>query len=121
MTDWTELSAGAALASHQLVGWMFWDPVAIEKYAALGVPNGFGFYVASRGAPLLPAGHQAVTAAFATINAEFIRICVEPALAHTTRSHLRRTQRCGWRGTAPIRARDLRRTRITFGAIVGCR
>lgn len=84
MTDWTDLSEQAALASHRLVGWMFWDPIAIEKYAALGVPDGFGYYIASRGAPLLAAGHQAVTAAFATINPEYIRACVELALVHTT-------------------------------------
>ncbi len=84
MTDWVELSEQAALASHRLVGWMFWDPGAIERYTALGVPDGFGFYVASRGAPLLPAGHQAVAAAFATIHPGFVQMCVETALAHTT-------------------------------------
>ena len=84
MTDWIELSERAALASHRLVGWMFWDPVAVEKYAALGVPDGFGYYIASRGAPLLAAGHQAVAAAFATISPDFIRVCVESALEHTT-------------------------------------
>jgi hypothetical protein len=63
---------------------MYWDPVAIERYTALGIDNGFGFYVNSRAAPLLPAGHQAVAASFATINAEFIRVCVETAMAVTT-------------------------------------
>jgi hypothetical protein len=84
MTDWIELSERAALASHRLVGWMFWDPVAIEKFTALGVPDEFAFYIASRGAPLLAAGHQAVTAAFATISPAFIELCVERALEHTT-------------------------------------
>jgi hypothetical protein len=82
--DWTTLSGRAAFASHQLVGWTYWDPVAIERYTALGVPDGVGFYVASRAAPLLPAGHQAVTAAFGTIHAGFIEACVSTALAHTT-------------------------------------
>jgi hypothetical protein len=66
------------------VGWTYWDPVAIERYTALGVPGGVGFYVASRAAPLLPAGHQAVTAAFGTIHAGFVAACVTTALAHTT-------------------------------------
>ena len=26
MTDWRSLTADAALASHQLIGWIFWDP-----------------------------------------------------------------------------------------------
>lgn len=78
------LSARAALASHRLVGWTYWDPVAIERYTALGVPNGFGFYVCSRSAPLLPAGHEVVTAAFATVHPGFVEACVEVALTHTT-------------------------------------
>jgi hypothetical protein len=82
--DWIDLSARAAFASHRLVGWIFWDPVAIEKYTALGVPDGFGYYVNSRAAPLLPAGHQAVTAAYYTIHPVFIQVCVERALEHTT-------------------------------------
>lgn len=82
--DWVESSAQAALASHRLVGWMFWDPYGIERYTELGVPDGFGWYITSRGAPLLAAGHQAVTAAFATISPAFIEVCVTHALAHTT-------------------------------------
>lgn len=84
MTDWTGLSARAALASHRLIGWMYWDPVAIERYTSLGVDNGFGFYVNSRAAPLLPAGHQAVAASFATIHPAFIEACVDTAMAVTT-------------------------------------
>lgn len=48
------------------------------------MPSGFGYYINSRGAPLLPAGHQAVAAAFATINPLFVQLCVEAALEHTT-------------------------------------
>lgn len=82
--DWADVSAQAALASHRLVGWMFWDPEGIDRYTALGVPDGFGWYIASRGAPLLAAGHEAVSAAFATISPVFIEMCVTHALAHTT-------------------------------------
>jgi hypothetical protein len=52
MTDWTELTARASFASHRLIGWIYWDPRAIELYTALGVPNGLGYYAASRAAPL---------------------------------------------------------------------
>ena len=83
-TDWTALGARAAFASHRLIGWIYWDPVAIERYAALGIPDGAGYYIASRGAPLAPAGHQAVTAAFSTIHPGFIEICIELAAQHTT-------------------------------------
>ena len=55
MTDWESLSARASLASHRLIGWIYWDPGAIDRYTALGVPDGFGYYIASRGAPLAPA------------------------------------------------------------------
>jgi hypothetical protein len=84
MTDWTTLSARAAFASHRLIGWIYWDPVAIGRYTALGVPDGFGYYIASRGAPLAPAGHQAVAAAFYSIHPGFIELCLTTAAQHTT-------------------------------------
>lgn len=52
MTDWTELSARAGTACHDLVGWLMWDPDAIARYEALGVPNGAGWIQAWRLAPL---------------------------------------------------------------------
>src|SRR3954449_9536670 len=73
VADWGELSARASMASHRLIGWIYWDPVAIERYTALGVEDGFGYYIASRGAPLAPAGHQAVSAAFYSILPAFIQ------------------------------------------------
>lgn len=84
VTDWRSLSARASMASHRLIGWMYWDPTAIERYMALGVPNGMGYYVATRGAPLAPAGHQAVAAAFYSIHPGFIQLCIETAAQHTT-------------------------------------
>ena len=36
MTDWLTLTARAAMVSHRLVGWIYWDPVGIEKYGELG-------------------------------------------------------------------------------------
>jgi len=81
--DWLDLTQRAAFASHRLVGWIYWDPDAIKAYGDLGIPNGLGYYVTSRAAPLLPAGHQAVTAAFFSIHPAFIRLAVELAAQHT--------------------------------------
>jgi len=79
MTDWTDLSARASFASHRLIGWIYWDPVAIDAYTALGIEGGFGYYVASRAAPLAVAGHQAVTAAFFSIHPAFIEASLAAA------------------------------------------
>ena len=57
MTDWTALAQRASRASHDLVGWIFWDQRAIDNYAALGVPDGAGYYVATRLGPVAGAGH----------------------------------------------------------------
>ena len=83
-TDWIEVSRRAALASHRLIGWIFWDPTAIANYAALGVPDGRGYYIASRAAPLAAAGHQAVTAAFGSIHPDFVRFALDLCAQHTT-------------------------------------
>jgi hypothetical protein len=54
------------------IGWIFWDPGAIARYGALGVPGPLG-YIASRAAPLAPAGPDAVAAAFGSISPAVIR------------------------------------------------
>ena len=46
--DWLDLTRREGVASHRLVGWIYWDPVAIENYAALG-PDPFTYYIATRG------------------------------------------------------------------------
>lgn len=84
MTDWSALSARASKASHRLIGWIYWDPDAIAAYAALGVAEGTGWYIASRGAPLAPAGHQSVAAAFYSIHPGFIEGALALAGAATT-------------------------------------
>lgn len=83
-TDWTELSRRGGKASHRLVGWIYWDPPAVEAYAALGVPDGIGYYIASRGAPLAAAGSEAVTAAFYSIHADFVAVSLDLCRQHTT-------------------------------------
>lgn len=75
-TDWTALSARASFASHRLVGWIYWDPDAVAGCAALGLPEPGVYYLASRGAPLAPAGHQAVAAAFYSISPVFIELAL---------------------------------------------
>lgn len=84
MTDWTDLSARASVAVHQLVAWIFWDPDGVEGLAAKGMPEGHGYYVLTRAAPLLPAGPKAVAAAFYSINPVFIEAVVTQFAEHAT-------------------------------------
>lgn len=84
MTDWLDLTRRAAFASHRLVGWIYWDPPAIAAYAALGVPDGLGYYIATRGASLGAVGNGAVTAAFGSIHPDFVELSLDQCRAHTT-------------------------------------
>ena len=84
MTYWTELSAEAAFASHRLIGWIYWDPVAIKAYEDLGIENGLGYYVATRGASLGNGGNAAVTAAFYSIHPDFVAMSLDLCRAATT-------------------------------------
>jgi hypothetical protein len=83
LDDWVILNAQISFAVHRLIGWIFWDPIGIARYEALGVPGGMGYYIATRGAPLAPAGVQAVTAAFGSIHPDFVKFSIETAAAHT--------------------------------------
>lgn len=87
MTDWMDLTRRASFASHRLLGWIFWDPRAKENLAALGVPDGLGHYIVNRGAPLAPAGAEAVFAAFYTIKREFVRFAIDHAAPHVSDWH----------------------------------
>jgi hypothetical protein len=82
--DWTALSARASFASHRLIGWIYWDPEALANYAALGIDSGGVSYIVSRGAPLAPAGSQAVAAAYYSISPAFIAAAMDIAEAVTT-------------------------------------
>lgn len=82
--DWIQLSRRAGKASHRLIGWIYWDPPAIEAYAALGVPDGLGYYIATRGAPLGAAGNDVVTAAFYSIHPGFVAVSLDLCRTHTT-------------------------------------
>lgn len=82
--EWREISRRAALASHRLIGWIFWDPVGIANYAAAGVPDGLGYYIATRAAPLAAAGPEVVTATFGSIHPDFVAFSLAHCQAHTT-------------------------------------
>ncbi|KQW52777.1 hypothetical protein ASC77_00185 [Nocardioides sp. Root1257] len=84
MTDWTELSARAAFESHRLVGWIFWDPTAEAESAELGLDVPGTYYIVSRAAPLAPAGHQAVSAAFYSISPFYIELSLALARERTS-------------------------------------
>ncbi len=83
-TDWLDLSRRAAFESHRLIGWVFWDPTAIAAYERRGVPDGTGYYIASRAAPLAGAGTQAVIAAFYSIHPQFIATCLDLCRDHAS-------------------------------------
>jgi hypothetical protein len=82
--EWRDLSRRAALQSHRLIGWIYWDPQAIANYAALGVPDGIGYYIATRGATLGHAGNDVVTAAFYSIHPDFVAFGLDQCRAATT-------------------------------------
>ena len=82
--EWRDLSGRAALQSHRLIGWIYWDPPAIQNYAALGVPNGLGYYIATRGATLGAAGNDVVTAAFYSIHPDWVAFGLDQCRAATT-------------------------------------
>ncbi|MGB1381195.1 MAG: helix-turn-helix domain-containing protein, partial [Ilumatobacteraceae bacterium] len=84
MTDWRSLSARAAFASHRLIGWIYWDPGGLERYAALGVPNSAGYYVTTRAGALGRAGAEVVTAAYGSIHPKFIEASYSLLAGHGT-------------------------------------
>lgn len=82
--EWLDLSRRSAMASHRLIGWIYWDPTAVANYAALGVPEGIGYYIATRGASLGDAGDDVVIAAFYSIHPDFVRFGLDQCRQHTT-------------------------------------
>ncbi|HJQ43393.1 MAG TPA: hypothetical protein VJ831_09935, partial [Jatrophihabitantaceae bacterium] len=71
--DWIEITRRNARSVQTTIGWIYWDPGAVARYEALGFPGPLG-YIASRGAPLAPAGADAVIAAFGSISPFGIRM-----------------------------------------------
>ena len=83
-TDWRVLSRRAAFASHRLIGWIYWDPVGIRKYADLGIPDGMGYYITTRAGALVDAGADVVTGAYYSIHPDFIRVSIDLLSQHAT-------------------------------------
>lgn len=73
MTDWFAVTRRNARSVQTTIGWIFWDPGAVARFEALGLPGPLG-YIASRAAPLAPAGPDAVIAAFGSISPDGIRL-----------------------------------------------
>jgi len=86
VTDWFGITRRNARSVQTTIGWIFWDPGALERYAALGLPGPLG-YMASRAAPLESAGPDAVIAAFGSISPDGIRFTFDLA-AQAGRSFL---------------------------------
>ena len=75
MTDWTAVTSRTARSVQTTIGWIFWDPGAVDRYRAAGLPDGLTGplgYIAARCAPLAAAGPEAVTAAFGSISPQGI-------------------------------------------------
>jgi hypothetical protein len=83
MPDWIEITRRNARSVQTTIGWIFWDPGAVERYTRLGLPGPLG-YIASRAAPLAPAGADATIAAFGSISPMGIRIAFELVAEHTS-------------------------------------
>ena len=73
MTDWVAITRRNARSVQTTIGWIFWDPGAVARYEALGLPGPLG-YIGARCAPLAPAGADAVVAAFGSITPVGIRM-----------------------------------------------
>ena len=76
MTDWFEITRRNARSVQTTIGWIFWDPGAIRRYEAAGLPPGLAGplgYIAARCAPLASSGPEAVVAAFGSISPAGIR------------------------------------------------
>lgn len=81
--DWVAITRRNARSVQTLIGWIFWDPGALDRLGALGLPGPLG-YIAGRAAPLIPAGPEAVVAAFYSISPPGIRLAVDLVAQHTT-------------------------------------
>lgn len=92
MTDWLALTRRAGFASHRLIGWIYWDPVAQQNLERLGVPGGLGHYVSYRAAPLAAAGTESVVAAFYTIKSELLELALNHAAPHATWHEIHRAR-----------------------------
>ncbi len=82
MVDWNAVAKRNSRSVQTTIGWIFWDPGAVDRFAALGLPGPIG-YIASRSAPLAAAGPEAVTAAFGSISPAAISLTFDMVAAST--------------------------------------
>jgi len=85
--DWSAITRRNARSVQTLIGWIFWDPGALSRLEALGVPGPLG-YIAARAAPLMGAGSDAVVAAFYSISPQGISLAVALTDANATSEKL---------------------------------
>lgn len=74
--DWVQVAQRNSRSVQTTIGWIFWDPGAVRRYAEVGLPEDFAGplgYIGARSAPLAAAGPDAVIAAFGTISELGIR------------------------------------------------
>ena len=81
--EWAALTRRIARSVQTTVGWIFWDPGAVRRYEALGLPGPLG-YMAARGAPIGALGPEAMAAAFGSITPVGIAIAAGLVAEHTT-------------------------------------
>jgi len=79
---WRRLTGEAAVASHLLIGWIFWDPWGTARYAEAGVPDGLGWYIATRAAPIAAAGDDVVVATFGSIERAYVEVALDLCRTH---------------------------------------
>ena len=82
MPDWNAIARRNSRSVQTTIGWIFWDPGAVRRFEALGLPGAIG-YIAARCAPLSPAGPDAVTAAFGSISSQAISFTFDLVAAKT--------------------------------------
>jgi hypothetical protein len=83
LSDPLQAATRCSRSVQTTIGWIFWDPGAVARYDALGLPGPIG-YIAARCAPLAPAGPEAVIAAFGSISPIGIRITFDLVAQHGT-------------------------------------
>lgn len=81
--NWAELTKRNARSVQTTIGWIYWEPRAVSRYEALGIPGSLG-YIASRAAPLAGAGPEAVVAAFGSISPLGIALGLDAMAKGTT-------------------------------------
>jgi len=82
MPNWNAIAKRNSRSVQTTIGWIFWDPGAVRRFEALGLPGPVG-YIASRCVPLAPIGAEAVTAAFGSIRPHAISFTFELVAATT--------------------------------------